>query len=213
MDLIFGDKDMRFLVFLGIAVFLITGFLWGPLTQISRFPKYSTANAQANENPKTLKKIDWNDISPKIGNYMTQSYGKTNFAAVHGGLRNSWHNGIDISASYGAPILSESEGKVVYVGDQDNYCRNKGYGKFVVIKNSKNNYTLLYAHLSKITASKGQKVDKGETIGYVGETGFATGPHLHFSIFKTSLMKITEDKSCGPKPSGGEINPLDYLRQ
>jgi murein DD-endopeptidase MepM/ murein hydrolase activator NlpD len=87
------------------------------------------------------------------------------------------HKGIDYAAPSGTPVLAVSEGKVTSVGWQS------GYGKVVEIKHS-DKYSSLYAHLSKYASqlAEGQSVEKGQVIAYIGRTGVATGPHLHFEL-------------------------------
>lgn len=190
------------MLFFSIMLFILVGFLYRTSP-----PSYSPAEYSAKN---SLKEISF--ASEGIKNYITQGYGYTHFAAVHGGIRDNRHNGIDIAAAYGAKIYSESDGEVYYVGNQDKYCPHKGYGKFVMVKNKDNGYTVLYAHLSKINVALGDKIKKGDVLGSVGTTGLTTGSHLHLSVFKTNSLKIANDKSCGPKPTGTDINPTKYLK-
>ncbi len=92
-----------------------------------------------------------------------------------GGYAGDFHGGIDIAAPYGAPIYASSTGKVEMAQ------WNGGYGKYVKV-NHGNGYETSYAHMSTITARVGATVKKGEVIGYVGSTGYSTGPHIHFEI-------------------------------
>lgn len=85
------------------------------------------------------------------------------------------HHGTDFGARRGTPLLAVSSGKVTFAG------RMGGYGKVVKIKHA-GGYESLYAHQSRIGVKRGQKVKKGEIIGYVGSTGRSTGPHLHFGM-------------------------------
>ena len=89
-------------------------------------------------------------ILPISGTSITQGYGATSFAKS--GYRGKWHNGLDLWASLGTPILSSAAGKVVAVGDQDRYCPRGAYGKFIVVEHG-NNLTSLYAHLSRSAIS------------------------------------------------------------
>lgn len=86
------------------------------------------------------------------------------------------HTGLDIGAGYGASIVAADGGTVSFAGEKG------GYGNCVMI-NHGNGYVTLYGHMSSISVSQGQGVSKGETIGYVGSSGVATGPHCHFEIF------------------------------
>lgn len=87
------------------------------------------------------------------------------------------HLGTDFGARRGTPILAAADGKVTFSGWKG------GYGKVIKIKHA-DNYVTLYAHQSRLKAKRGQKVSKGQVIGYVGSTGRSTGPHLHFGLYK-----------------------------
>jgi murein DD-endopeptidase MepM/ murein hydrolase activator NlpD len=90
-----------------------------------------------------------------------------------------FHTGIDIANpnhKIGDPITPFMEGKVIYAGEI-----SWGFGKHIIIDNG-NNITSIYAHLDKIYVYVGQEVKPGDIIGAEGETGWATGPHLHFQI-------------------------------
>jgi len=87
------------------------------------------------------------------------------------------HKGIDYAARRGTPIRSSGEGKIIFRG------KKGGYGNVVIIKHG-SRYSTLYAHLSKFDrkARYGRKVKQGQIIGYVGSSGLATGPHLHYEF-------------------------------
>ena len=85
------------------------------------------------------------------------------------------HLGIDYGAPTGTPVRSVGEGVVDMAGWQN------GYGNMVQLRHS-NNINTVYAHLSRIDVKKGQHVEQGATLGAVGATGWATGPHLHFEF-------------------------------
>lgn len=86
-----------------------------------------------------------------------------------------FHEGMDFSAPIGTPVYATGNGTVVEAGWQS------GYGNTVEIDHGYN-YLTRVAHLSKINVRKGQKVERGETIGLVGNTGKSTGPHLHYEV-------------------------------
>ena len=139
---------------------------------------------------------------------VTQGYGATAFAQseyVH-----KWHNGIDLAASIGTPILAAADGVVAAEANEDLYCPHGAYGKFVTI-NHHNGLTTLYGHLSKILVTAGETVARGQLIGYSGATGDVTGPHLHFTVFAQTTYNLNSSKSCGPLPTGGDLNPAGYL--
>lgn len=87
------------------------------------------------------------------------------------------HRGVDYAAPTGTPVKSTGDGKIVFAG------RKGGYGRAVIVRHG-STYTTLYAHLSKFTkrARAGRSVSQGQIIGYVGSTGLATGPHLHYEF-------------------------------
>lgn len=90
-----------------------------------------------------------------------------------------YHSGIDIGAPMGTPIRAANSGKVIFVGWQN------GYGKTVIIDHGRvggKPTTTLYAHQSRYAVSNNQTVSKGQVIGYVGSTGYSTGPHCHFEV-------------------------------
>lgn len=88
------------------------------------------------------------------------------------------YNGVDLAAPAGSPVLAAADG-VVILARQGGW--NGGYGTYVVISHPNGTQTL-YAHESSLTVSVGQHVSQGETIGYEGATGKATGPHVHFEV-------------------------------
>jgi murein DD-endopeptidase MepM/ murein hydrolase activator NlpD len=87
------------------------------------------------------------------------------------------HKGVDFAAATGTPIRASGDGVIEFAGTQG------GYGNVVVIKHW-SNYSTAYAHMSRFAKSlrKGSKVSQGEVIGYVGTTGWSTGPHLHYEF-------------------------------
>jgi murein DD-endopeptidase MepM/ murein hydrolase activator NlpD len=89
-----------------------------------------------------------------------------------------FHPGLDFSAPQGTPIYATAEGTVQTAGNLGN-----GYGNHVVIQHGYS-YSTLYGHMSRIKAKRGQRVKRGEVIGYVGSTGKSTGSHLHYEVFK-----------------------------
>lgn len=106
-----------------------------------------------------------------------------------------FHTGIDIANQKGTPIFATANGIVKFVGWQE------GYGKVVVIQHDYG-YVTVYGHLSSIKVKTGQKVVRGEIIGLMGDTGTATGPHLHYEVWK-------DNKLCNPVKF---LNPEDFFR-
>lgn len=123
------------------------------------------------------------------GNSAVQSY----WGAIRDGGRRS-HEGIDIFAKRGTPVVATTKGRVTSTG-------NKGLGgKQVWLRDAKRGNSLYYAHLDSIIATPGMSVNPGDTLGLVGNTGNArtTPPHLHFGIYKGFR---------------GAINPLPFVYQ
>ncbi len=129
---------------------------------------------------------------------ITQRFGYTSWAQqnrqAYGG--SGWHNGIDLAAPVGTPLRSAADGKVIDFGDTDLTCPNASWGKWMLVEHT-NGLSTLYAHLSVIGAKKGQVVSRGEIIGYTGNTGFSTGPHLHFTVYATQGVEVTTFPSRG----------------
>lgn len=98
------------------------------------------------------------------------------------------HSGIDIGASYGTKIMASDGGTVV------TSTSSYSYGEYVMLSHGNGRYTL-YAHMSRRMVDVGDVVSQGDLIGYVGSTGYATGPHIHFEIIEDNVR----------------VNPLDYF--
>ncbi|HAF54557.1 MAG TPA: peptidase M23 [Thauera sp.] len=94
---------------------------------------------------------------------------------IHGSWRN--HNGTDFAAPVGTPIMATSDATIEFIGTQ------RGFGNLIVLKH-RNDITTHYAHLNGFAKglAKGQSVSQGDLIGYVGCTGWCTGPHLHYEV-------------------------------
>lgn len=150
---------------------------------------------------------------------ITQYFGNTPFARSNPGVYNGQgHNGIDLGGSVGTPIKTALGGKVAGTGDTDPVCPNASYGKWVLVEHG-NGLSTLYAHLSLIKVSEGEEVSTESVLGYVGNTGYSTGPHLHFTVFATQGVRIMTRKSrvCSGSYTmpvadlRAYLNPLNYL--
>ena len=88
------------------------------------------------------------------------------------------------------------------------------YGKFVLVKHA-NGLSTIYAHLSSVNVSKGSTVTTGEVIGYSGNTGYSTGPHLHFGVYASEGIKVVTADQLGSTYCAGiktvAANPEAYL--
>jgi len=98
------------------------------------------------------------------------------------------HYGMDFTAPTGTPIYATADGKVKHAGWKAN-----GFGKHVII-NHGFGYETVYAHMSKVAVKKGEKVKRGQVIGYVGNTGLSAGPHCHYEVHL----------------NGKKINPINF---
>ncbi len=150
---------------------------------------------------------------------ITQYFGNTAFASKNAQVYNgAGHNGLDFSASVGTRVFSSASGVVQGTGDTDAACRGASYGKWVLVRHNIGLSTL-YAHFSAISVSSGQAVSKGDILGLSGNTGYSTGPHLHFTVYASKAVSIVsrQSKACGTmmtlpvSPQNGYLNPLSYL--
>jgi murein DD-endopeptidase MepM/ murein hydrolase activator NlpD len=94
------------------------------------------------------------------------------------------HKGTDYAAPTGTPIKAAGDGRIIWAGTKG------GYGRTVIIQHGQS-YKTLYAHMSKYGRSikKGKRVKQGQTIGYVGSSGLATGPHLHYEFYLNGAVR------------------------
>lgn len=140
---------------------------------------------------------------------ITQGYGKTSYSNHYISGR---HNGVDFGARkkgvIGDMIMAAASGKVVGTGDMGRVA----YGKWVAVDHG-NGLVTLYGHLSKISVDKGQKVNKGQKVGEMGNTGDSTSAHLHFTVYAANSYEVVDSKSAPGKkiPIGAAVNPRLYL--
>ncbi len=181
--------------------------------EINDFESQIKAIVDPGSYPKGAKGIlSW----PLDNIFITQLFGRTSDS---GRLYASGsHNGVDFRASVGTKVKSIGNGVVEGLGDTDIVCRGASYGKWVFIRYD-NGLASTYGHLSVITATKGQRVKTGDVVGYSGNTGYSTGPHLHMSVYASQGVSITTLKSsvCSgiytiPLASKESyLDPMNYL--
>ncbi len=115
----------------------------------------------------------------------------------HGKISSGWggkrrHNGIDISGPIGTPVIAAADGVVVEANSSNRW--GHGWGYYVLVLHDDGSKTM-YAHLSRVSVSPGQRVQAGQTIGLMGSTGHSTGSHLHFGVMV----------------NGRWVNPMPFL--
>lgn len=145
--------------------------------------------------------------------FITQQFGKTSDS---GRLYTSGtHNGVDFRASIGTPVKAALSGTVMAINEGAvPLCQ---YGKWVLVKHA-NGLATLYAHLSQISVKEGQTVATGALVGYSGDTGYATGPHLHISVYNASAV-VLQNYTCKSgytvsipnAPPNAYLDPLAYF--
>lgn len=156
---------------------------------------------------------------------VTQGFGLTSFAkgGAYGYDKNgnpNPHRGVDFAGSVGTPVLAAAAGTVRDATDMDKTPGCYSYGKWILLDHD-NGLSTLYSHLSVMSVSAGQYVNAGDIIGYAGQSGYATGPHLHFSVFDRDAVKVslfTWSVGCKTAripyaPYEAYLNPFSYLPQ
>ncbi|MGD8536811.1 MAG: M23 family metallopeptidase, partial [Candidatus Aminicenantes bacterium] len=123
-------------------------------------------------------------IYPTAG-WQTSSFGKRKDPFTG---EDEFHYGIDVAASHGSPVFATADGTVIKI-------KTEKIGGNVVIINHGGGVTTVYCHLSKFNVKVGQKVKRKDVIGFVGQTGKAIGPHVHYEVRK----------------NGRAVNPYHYI--
>lgn len=163
--------------------------------------------------------FDW----PLKNIVITQYFGGSEFAkrnpGIYGGR--AYHPGVDFGAPRGTAIYAPLAGTVRATGNTDAVPGCYSWGKWTLIDHA-NGLSTLYAHQDVISVTAGQAVATGDVIGYTGNTGFSTGPHLHFTVYVkagVTVRKFNEIKtatSCGPASTpvaatDAYVDPMLYL--
>ena len=148
-------------------------------------------------NKSRATKISFGRIPKKGSTPQTKSHGPSRgmvwplngrITSIYGWRRGRHHNGIDIAAPKGNPIVAVANGIVVFSGWRT------GYGRMVVVQHNRLIKTV-YGHTSRNYVGRGDKVTQGQIIALVGNTGRSSGPHLHFEV----------------RYAGGAKDPMRYL--
>lgn len=158
---------------------------------------------------------------------ITQEFGGTQFAKSNPGIYGRpYHPGVDFGVSTGSRVKSIGPGTVKGFDNTDAYKGCYAWGKWILIEHD-NGLSSLYAHLSVISVQIGQRVTAGQVIGYSGNTGVSTGPHLHLTIYATQGVKIAKYRDykagatgCAATNASGPfadqdayLDPMKYLPQ
>jgi murein DD-endopeptidase MepM/ murein hydrolase activator NlpD len=153
--------------------------------QLSRAFELGINPTDSGENWASL--VNAPSLWPTVGP-ITSSFGER-MDPVNSG-EGEFHTGIDIGAAYGAPVRAAADGIILKAS------YGNGYGREVLISHG-NNIETLYGHLSGFAVTVGERVQRGQVIGYVGETGRVTGPNLHYEV----------------RIHNAPVNPHKYLRE
>ncbi len=153
--------------------------------QQEQIPQESSDAAPHAENANLVGTGSWSWPCPS-STYVTSRAGNR-YHPLFGEWK--YHSGIDIAADYGSEVTAADSGTVIMASF------NGGYGSCVMIDHG-NGYYSLYGHLSAYAVYKGQCVSKGQCVGYVGESGWATGPHLHFEV-RSGNTAVDPESTCG----------------
>jgi len=162
-----------------------TGSLGGDAQFRELFASWRTLDGKRAEQPITSTGISVPSRMPLADARMTSDYGMRTHPVL-GGRRA--HKGIDLAAPTGTPVYATADGIV----GRANWFSS--YGLYVQIEHGAKLETR-YAHMSKLAVADGQRVKKGDLIGYVGTTGRSTGPHLHYEV----------------RIDGQAVNPIPYM--
>lgn len=168
--------------------------------------------------PKSIPKagtspLDWPVDAVRI----TQQFGVTNASARL--YKSGSHNGVDFGVKVGTPIKAMASGTLVAQGDTDALCRGVSFGKWILIKYD-NGLASTYGHLSQHSLSAGTRVSAGQIVGFSGNTGYSTGPHLHVSLYPANAVDAISrpSLSCPGKnlvmpiaPVDSYLDPLAYM--
>ncbi len=178
-------KKISFFSAIPLAIMLIFIFSFSLKEEVresivQKSPEIPTALIAADTIP-SIKPINENDINKLVSGYGMRIHPKYKTKKMH--------TGVDFAAKIGVPVLSTADG-IIKMTKQNVV----GHGLHIRVKHG-GNFSTMYSHLSKISVSEGEPVLKGDTIGLVGNSGYSTGPHLHYEVIKNGEM----------------VNPVNYF--
>ena len=163
--------------------------------KLFRFKSDSGKIEYFDENGKSAKKLLMK--TPIDGARLSSGFGMRKHP-IRGYMKK--HQGVDFAAPKGTAIYAAGDGVI------EMKQRYKGYGKYIRIRHA-NNFKTAYAHMSKFNKTPGGRVKQKQIIGYVGSTGYSTGPHLHYEVLKNNI-RINPQKlklPSGRKLKGSEL--------
>jgi len=172
-------SKLKYILLLPVCTFLISAFT-SPIIEDIKYLNILDVSELVNT-PPTLFPVE-NASKKDITSYFREK------ARHPKSKKNVLHNGIDIRAKIGTPVLATADGIIAKASMEGEW------GNLIVMTHS-DGYETWYAHLNRFKTNKNQDVKKGDVIGYVGNTGLSTRPHLHYEV----------------KQSGKHLNPLDYI--
>jgi len=153
-------------------------------------PKSSTARAtRPNEALRSALNLAWPVVG---GGTLSSGFGQRD---------TSFHDGIDISAPIGTPVVAAQDGEVIYSDEL------RGYGNVIIIRH-RDGYATVYAHNRSNRVREGQRVRRGDVIGTVGDTGHTTGANLHFEVRQDNVARDplpflpATEQVASPRPGG-----------
>ena len=164
-----------------------------------RYTLQSGYSGYYDENGKSSKKTLMK--TPLNGARLSSKYGSRKHPILG---YTKMHRGVDFAAPKGTPILAAGDGIIDYAG------WNGSYGKYIRIRHN-SSYKTVYAHLSKIFKSKNSRVNQGEVIGLLGNTGRSTGPHLHYEILLNN-KQVNPMKIKLPSSKSIPKNEMKYFK-
>lgn len=169
------------------------------------------AKLRAALDPSSLPTSGTGAIEYPVSNVLiSQCYGATAFART--AYKSGRHNGVDFAVPVGTRVYAVDDGVVRRVDNNDvNSWKKYQYGRHVLIDHG-SGLTSIYAHLSQYVVSSGERVKRGQLIGYSGNTGYSTGAHLHFGMYSTNTVSLKSiPPAQGLVPVGADTNPIPYL--
>lgn len=169
-------------------------------------------------NPNSIPKANSSPLGWPVSNVIiTQRFGVTGASARL--YASGSHNGADFGVKVGTPVMAMADGVLVAQGDTDSVCRGVSFGKWILIKYG-NGLASTYGHLSQLSMSPGSAVKAGDIVGYSGNSGYSTGPHLHVSLYPADAVNaIARPSASCPGKSltmpvaavNAYLDPLAYM--